>query len=73
MICIFLSTVVRVCYKFGLTCGVPDGVLDSSVGDDGRGGEPLAGPGRAVALKWWKDFFVIQVAGARVNAAVCVG
>ena len=44
-------------FETGLTCGVPDGVLDSSVGHDGRGGEPLAGPGRAVALKWWKDFF----------------
>ena len=64
---------MQIYFETGLTCGVPDGVLDSSVGDDGRGGEPLAGPGRAVALKWWKDFFVIQVAGARVNAAVCVG
>ena len=47
-------------FETGLTCGVPDGVLDSSVGDDGRGGEPLAGPGRAVALKWWKDFLLLK-------------
>ena len=50
-------------FETGLTCGVPDGVLDSSVGDDGRGGEPLAGPGRAVALKWWKDFLLFKWPG----------
>ena len=34
-----------------LTCGVPNGVLDAAVGHDGRRRDPLAGPGRAVALK----------------------
>ena len=42
---------------YSLTCRVPDGVLDSAVGDDGRRRHPLAGPGRAVALKWEKKFF----------------
>ena len=45
------SAVLSIYFESGLTCGVPDGVLDSSVGHDGRRGEPLAGAGRAVALK----------------------
>ena len=49
---------VQLYSEISLTCRVPDGVLDSAVGDDGRRRHPLAGPGRAVALKWEKKFFL---------------